>query len=63
MGDETMWKSTPEKLFHTFYALSCRWPDHVWPRVDDDGESISVEVQPHIEDSVAERSACRCYYL
>jgi hypothetical protein len=57
------WKASPEKLFNTFYAMSRGWPDHVWPRVNDKGVDVPVEIQSHIEGSSAVHSACRCLSL
>jgi hypothetical protein len=62
------WTTSPEKLFNTFYAMSRGWPNRVWPRitegvVDEEVLDVPIEIQSHIEDSVAVRSACRCCYL
>jgi hypothetical protein len=58
LGDETAWKSTPEKLFKTFYALSRGWPNRIWPRMN--VEDMPVEVQSQVESSPEARPACRC---
>jgi hypothetical protein len=62
------WTASQEKLVTTFYAISCGWPDRIWPRVTADlvdEEDVEVPVV-FCSDAVglsAMRSTCRCFYF
>jgi hypothetical protein len=53
------WKASNEKLFDTFYAMYRGWPNHIWPRVEEEGDEVPIEVCSVVEDSVEQRSTCR----
>jgi hypothetical protein len=62
------WTAALEKSVTTFFAMSCGWPDHIWPRVTDgivDKEEVEVpvEVRSNAEGSSVMCPACRCYHL